>query len=548
MDNPLLLAILLSLVLLLPGFTLFKLGSLIIPSFAAQMISISRLVLISFFGSVSIYFLTGLIFSELGIEFIQVRWLWVVSMLFGSYSILKNRSVWAITGLKPYRSKWSFITFFLIATMFLMLSFQGGLLDILADGWWHMAYAQQMLVENSIWIERHPLVDKPVHPRSILYPPVWHISLSLIASGLNYSLPQIWHSVAAPVYALTVIAYMLFCRSLGLSRPVIFFSFVFFAVIIGGLNSYARISPWPANIAYIALYFSLAETFRLSDTLCQKGNRGYIFTLRDLVSLPILFHWTGIGFLGILLVGLHGVEAILYFLSMLAYLVGLWITQPSISRLQTDKYLALILISALSAVGFFLTLTLFRDYIGHLLTAPRAKEPYLNFIFPVLFVLTLFFISKVYRSKFFSVRGVRLVLFSGFAFMLILIFDFGHVEQLFFPESAGRHVPRAFEDGFGNRVWLPWWDHQLRGAMIYSGVIGIFCVIVNYLSTKNRASLFLLANTVLVVITLTSPYFFSLISFLIPLGSTYRVHLLLFTPIPIAMLLVRFFPYEIFKK
>jgi len=50
--------------------------------------------------------------------------------------------------------------------------------------------------------------------------------------------------------------------------------------------------------------------------------------------------------------------------------------------------------------------------------------------------------------------------------------------------------------------------------------------------------IFLGSTSILVLLTLTSPYIFTFFSFLIPLSSVYRVHLLLFTPTIISLLII----------
>ena len=80
---------------------------------------------------------------------------------------------------------------FLVAE-FLVLAYQGGLLDMLADGWWHLAYANQMVIENSILISQHPVVGGPVS--SVIYPPLWHMQL-LFGSRQRHTMCRTWRMI-----------------------------------------------------------------------------------------------------------------------------------------------------------------------------------------------------------------------------------------------------------------------------------------------------------------------------------------------------------------
>ena len=71
--------------------------------------------------------------------------------------------------------------------------------------------------------------------------------------------------------------------------------------------------------------------------------------------------------------------------------------------------------------------------------------------------------------------------------------------------------------------------------MLFSGVLGMLVGFLLVFVTKNRATLFIFSTTSLVFLVLFSPYFFTLTAFMIPLASVYRVSLLLFTPLVLAV-------------
>ena len=71
--------------------------------------------------------------------------------------------------------------------------------------------------------------------------------------------------------------------------------------------------------------------------------------------------------------------------------------------------------------------------------------------------------------------------------------------------------------------------------MLFSGVLGMLVGFMLVFVKKNRATLFIFSTTSLVFLVLLSPYFFTLTAFVIPLASVYRVSLLLFTPLVLAV-------------
>ena len=71
--------------------------------------------------------------------------------------------------------------------------------------------------------------------------------------------------------------------------------------------------------------------------------------------------------------------------------------------------------------------------------------------------------------------------------------------------------------------------------MLFSGVLGMLVGFILVFVKKNRATLFIFSTTSLVCLVLLSPYFFTLTAFVIPLASVYRVSLLMFTPLVLAV-------------
>jgi hypothetical protein len=543
MGNPTLLALALAFLLTIPGYCFFSLSISRYRRGSPGFHSIARLILISFFLTLFLYTIIAFIFSGLGIAFQNIRWFWIAIGILFIFLLKKDYRLLSVAIKNSVTSRWCFATAVVAAGLFFMISIQGGVLDMLADGWWHMAYANRIQIENSILVSNHPLVGKPFSSPRIIYPPIWHTTLAIISSGSGLTLPTIWHSIAAPVSLFGLVAFYLLSQALTRSNKEAFLSALLFIFLVGGLNSYFRVSSWPANVAYVALYFLLSETFRLSDYLLNKPGCVRLHVFLDPISLISLI---GLFFLGLLLLGLHGVETILFFVAIASYHTILCLVPSAkLERpLQTDKFLTFWLTLAVALAGGILATTILRGHFLDLLSRPRADAPYLNFIVPGILVIFLILFSS-FRDRWTTEWPqklnliIRLALFASLFAFLFLIVDFSHLAALFAPDSHGRHVPRAFMDYFDNRVWLPWWDHQLRGAMLFSGIAGVLCAFFNLTRSADRGTLFLFSNCTVGILVLSSPYVFTFFSFLIPLGSTYRIHMLFFAPIAIAVFLFR---------
>ena len=431
----------------------------------------------------------------------------------------------------------------IIITVFIAMTFQGGLLDMLADGWWHMSYAAQMVQDDSLFIQRHPLLGGDIKP--VIYPPLWHLQLALISESSGLSLPIIWHFIGAINAVLFLIAVYLLTLQLSNDKCTSLVSILFTLFIVGGLSSYLRVSPWPGNASYIVLFFAFYLTFRGLDE--WKNQIKLSNPESPLKTLPYqLLFLLSLTFVA--MVGLHGVEVVLYLLAMGAYLLSISVLLPE-DQLQDCRWerwaLSIVLVCCL-LFGVILALYLLPGHIESVFSGARARSPYLNFIFPLLTVLYLLayrFLSRYFKAIAYF-RLFQSLYLLGLLLILFLIIDIRHILDLFFPEYIGRHVPKDSFDQFHNRVYLPFWDHQLRGAMIWSGVITLILGVGMVFIRMTRMNLFLFATSSLVLLTLTSPYFFTLTSFLIPLPSVYRVHLLLISPLILAVFYRQLFSWN----
>ena len=425
----------------------------------------------------------------------------------------------------------------LIVMVFIGMVLQGGLLDFLADGWWHLAYVSQIISDNSLFIAKHPTVGGDT--ASVIYPPLWHLQLALVSEASSISPAILWHFVAPINVVLLLLAFYQLTIELTHSNKIALLAVVLHIFLIGGLISYYRVSSWPGNASYIALYFGLALVFRLSTIPHNANHRAE--SKKSSLKEKSYFYFLLVTSIS-LMAGLHGVEAALFLLA----LFSLWICtglfySPGQMPLQivADLKHIRLFIGLMSLAGFILALTIFKSRYLFLVNSPSAYEPYLSLILPV--GILIYLVCYPWIMRFFvkseQKQTLRNIYFIFLGLMLIAVVDWQHAVELFFPMSdpVGRHVPRDFQGMWGNWLFLPFWEHQLRGGMLFSGVLGMLVGFLLVFVTKNRATLFIFSTTSLVFLVLFSPYFFTLTAFVIPLASVYRVSLLLFTPLVLAV-------------
>lgn len=476
---------------------------------------------------------------DLGLSVVKYAIVFLELSLLGIISADKARlsRIVKLNGSNPL----DFVTGTIMVAFFVMMLFQGGILDMLADGWWHMAYVAQMLSENSLFIERHPLVG--TDSAAVIYPPLWHLQLALIAELTGLQIPILWHFLAAFGGTLLLCAlYRMTCVITG-NRGIALIAVVAHIFLIGGLNSYARVGSWPGNISYIALYYSFTLTFLLSNQVSNTKTTRVKAAIknRDLMTTIILLACSILA-----MMGLHGVGVALYLLGIFAYFVSLGILGSRINPVAiglVDRRVCGTILVIGAVLGTFLALTVFKSRYLFLMSSPPAYDPYLSLLIPTILLAYL----AGYRVITTALSGCIGKMWARSGYFLILVLamifciDFAHVKELFIPnpDPIGRHVPRDFQGVFGNWLFLPFWEHQLRGGMLISGVLTLALGLILPIFWRDRASVFLFGLCGLVFLVLFSPYFFTLAAFVIPLASTYRISLLLFSPVIFAIVCYR---------
>ena len=494
----------------------------------------------SFLLSMLITGLISALFSITGVGLHQIKIFYLILGFLGAGLVFHRRLKTDASKKVGQRSSRAELPILAVVGMvFIIMVFQGGLLDFLADAWWHLAYIDQIVQDDSLFISQHPISGGPAP--SILYPPLWHLQVALISEALELSPPVVWHFIAALSVALLLLAFSSLVSELTGSRNIALIAVILHIFLVGGLVSYFRVASWPGNVSYIALYYFLALTFRMASSVAQM-ERIKTKSARMLAAAS----WETLGLLvvtSLVIVGLHGVGAALLILAVFAYLLStlfFYSGKESLALIHAERRVCTIILAVATFAGFLLAITVFRDRYIFLLGSPPAYAPFMSLIIPCGFLVYLGcypLIRCAWGQK--HEPWVKAVYFSLLVLMVYFLVDFKHLVELFAPdpEPIGRHVPRDFQDSLGNWVFLPFWEHQLRGGMLFSGIVSLGVGLVLVFFEKNRATIFIFAMSSLVFLVLLSPYFFTLGAFLIPLPSVYRVSLLLFSPLVLAVAL-----------
>jgi hypothetical protein len=513
---------------------------------SASSFSCFSLIVESFLLSILITGFLGVTLSALQIGLDTVKY------LLGVFEIVAvGVLIWATKGLKPKRyfssalqqsDKWALA---LIGAFSLMMLFQGGVLDMLADGWWHMAYANQMVLDNSVFIAQHPISGGETN--AILYPPLWHLQLALISDLTQLDLPIIWHFMAAFNSALLLSALYVMTVLLTGRKSIALVAVILHVFLVGGLSSYARVGAWPGNFSFVGLYYAFGMIFLISDQISAAKNN---VNEQWRAEKPPVVSGSLLVCALVAVIGLHGVAAALFLLGVFAYWLVLGFFQATHQDWQVprDRWVAGLILVIGAVAGLIVAATVFDSRYRFLFGSPPAYPPYLSLIIPI-GIISLIALYKPLHAQLSGGWGVarfRIVYFLILAAAILGSVDWAHALELFSPnlDPIGRHVPRDFQDRMGNWVFLPFWEHQLRGGLLWSGIVSLLIGLSLPVFRQDRASIFIFSLCSLVFLVLFSPYFFTLTAFIIPLTSVYRVSLLLLSPIIFAMV----FHYLIFSR
>lgn len=499
------------------------------------------LVVFSFVASIALNCIVLLVLDLLNIKFIEAVWPIVsVTVIIG---FLHCRLFYTN---KPFLRRaltieWGFLRLVLYSLVFIILFYNGGMIDQLSDAWWHMSLTNKIAIESAFTPEYGHLTGAPAR----YYPPLWHSNLALAHLLSGDSIPVLWNSFTAWGGVLKVMAF--YCLSVGLTqnKKMSFVAAFLFVLLPGIGNSYLRVSAWPSHIAYIAwflmffVFFSViqglkssvlsrCEPLRLQDLACSIKEHG--LSLFVLLGLTTVVYFT------------HQVEVLWFGVACFAYLAASSISRAlSVSECfvvdRDHASLRFVYRLALTVLVALASYYVFQNY------ERSSFDQVLAAALPMFIVVILLLVEFESVS-----RTAKLVLLSCMTISILVSLNGVHFLSLFFPDMA---VPRgAFHESpssvagyFGGALELPGWHLQLRSGLLYSGVLAVPLSLVLAVLRPSLMSLFLGGTALLAITFCLSPYLYHWLKDLMAYHSPWRITLMIFHPLIFAVCLVDLINY-----
>ena len=105
-------------------------------------------------------------------------------------------SIWRLSSLawrQPLRFEFGLTRLGIYAFVFIILFYNGGLIELLADSWWHMSLASKIASHSTLAIDFGHLNGFSQR----YYPPLWHGNLALAHIVSGESIAVLWNSFTA---------------------------------------------------------------------------------------------------------------------------------------------------------------------------------------------------------------------------------------------------------------------------------------------------------------------------------------------------------------
>ena len=448
--------------------------------------------------------------------------------------LIKSGCIRVLNHLKVDYDWWRLL---LYGFVFIILFYNGGLIERIADSWWHMSLANKIGLASSFSLELGHLTGEPTR----YYPPLWHANLGLANIMSGESISVFWNSFTAWGGALKVMGFYLLAFALSGNKPIAVLSAVLFVLLPGLGDSYLRVSAWPSHIAYTAMFCMFYIAFWVLDKYRQE-ERGAIASIynsllqqRSAVAAHVV--------LMVVTLFVHQLELLWFYIGMLAYCIGLTIHQCFSKNADLIECFDNKLLSLVTSVIFFVGLV---ASVYAMLSDWKRIEVnpdwlVVGIFMPCLFVILLavFFYGRTQakhqsKAKFFLCTslliGTVLVLLSiDLRQVLSLV-----IPGMAYPMSASHEWPLLVEGFRGGELKLPGWHLQLRSGLLYSGLLSIPLAIVLFILKPSRLSLFACSNAIVAILFCISPYLYLWLAGALSYHSPWRIAILIFHPIIIA--------------
>jgi len=485
--------------------------------------------LAGFFLSIGLNGLILLMLDYWQVEFFNA--VWILPML----SFIFLLGLWYASKLLPMKEllKADFSSFRIIfyACVFLVLFYNGGLIEQISDAWWHMSLANKIGLTSSFELsDGH--VNGVAHR---YYPPLWHGNLALARIFSGISIPTFWNSFTAWGAMLKVMAFYLFAYGLTKEKSTAIFASLLFVLLPGIGNSYLRVSAWPSHISYTAWFAMFYLCFFSLNRLAEEGHsfvkmvaqfyRSNAALVLSLVVLSSIVWFT------------HQAELLWFAVAMVAYFSGRSLNREiSASPFkdygdQVVKSIYRISLIILWAVAIWLYQKNASDF-------NHKSDLNLVFALPILFTSLLLLIEFAKILKL-SKTIVKCLFFT----ILILIFvsiDYQHlislyISELELPKGATHELPVTAVGYFGDQLALPSWSLQLRQGLLFSGILSIPIALIMVFMKPSRVTLFLASTASVAILFCISPYLHHWLRNSLGYHSSWRIAILIFHPITIAV-------------
>ncbi|MFT6409072.1 MAG: hypothetical protein ACJAQ6_002495 [Arenicella sp.] len=499
--------------------------------FAKLTAPVEARILSAFFLSLAINGLLLLLLDSLSLGFSLAQWpLLLLSMLLTVVTFL-----WFIKApRKPVMgTDWGVFRVLLYCFIFIVLFYNGGLIEQISDSWWHMSLANKISLESAFSPELGHLTGSPTR----YYPPLWHANLALANKLSGISAPVLWNSFTAWGAVFKVMAFYLLALGLSKDKLLATLAAILFVLLPGVGVSYLRVSAWPSHIAYTIWYSMFYVFVSILDSLPKRELPIWLRVREFLIdTYPLLIVFS---VLCVLVNFTHLAELLWFAVAWLSYLI-----LASVNRVLSFKasyiverdhdflragYKCVLLILVCYSAWFA-----FRQSNGFEI----INDPALAYMLPVVVFFLLLVIDFSHVPKRVSIAILCLLIL-----LLIGSVNYTHLASLFRPAlsmPAGQfYESSSVAIGFlGDELKVPNWSNQLRSGLLFSGILSLFVALLLVIIKPTRISLMLAGTTLVAILFCASPYLYHWLQAILAYHSPWRISLIIFHPITWACALV----------
>ncbi|MFQ3245853.1 MAG: hypothetical protein ACI9SP_002501 [Arenicella sp.] len=488
-------------------------------------------VLSSFFISLGLNGLILLLLSWMSLEFSLAKW--PLGLIALGQTAFLYAFVIRVKAYHAFHFEINIARAALYLFVFVVLFYNGGLIDKMSDSWWHMSLANKIALESAF----SPAVGHLTGLPTRYYPPLWHGNLALANQLSGISIAVFWNSVTAWVAVFKVMAFYLFAYGISKNKTTALLAAILFVLLPGIGVAYLRVSAWPSHVAYTAWY-AMFYVFTLFLDSLPTDKASLRQTLLPFISTSAS-KLISLLFLSIIVVFTHKAEIVWFVIAWFSYLIAASLSR-SLSR--NDHYIVardhLLLIYCYRAILILIAVfALWFAVNQHYLKAGISDQLLANLL-PVAISVTLFLLDIRFKSRM-VLRCIWLILLA----LVLGSVNYTHLYSLFVPglalQTGQFYESSAVAIGyFGGELQVPSWHLQLRSGLLYSGVLSVLMAAVLLIVKPNRLSILTAGTGSVAMLFCASPYLYHWFQAVLDYHSPWRISLMIFHPIVWAFALV----------